>query len=88
MLPWRALPGVLAWRALPGVLAWRTPWRACLDNDKITQDFCYKQELLYVDVVHIYIQCRKKSTGRVWVLIINKGSADSVLSSNRVQYST
>ena len=51
------------------------------------QNFCYKQELLYVDVVHIY-NVVKKSTGGVWVLNINKGSADSVLSSNRVQYST
>ena len=33
----------------------------------------------------------RKSTGGAWVLIINKGSADSVLSSsnsNKVQYST
>ena len=25
-----------------------------MNDDKITQKFCYKQELLYVDVVHIY----------------------------------
>ena len=25
-----------------------------MNNDKIMQNFCYKQELLHVDVVHIY----------------------------------